>query len=138
MNAEGAAVIIPSGALSEDTIVDLFRLDEGELPLIVPTDMNLLAAINLDMGEDLSQSALLSIARPSGVADDAQVVVAQVISDPLGVRRMKVVGLGQVQPVGFAFLLTNPSWGWLIPDDRDRGNTRRQPKPQPWTERYRI
>ena len=97
-DAEGDAVSIPAGALSQSTAAELFRLDAAELPLAAPVGLELLAALELELREPLSQTASLTIPRPAGLADDAQVVVAQVISDPSGVRRMKIVALGQVGP----------------------------------------
>ncbi|MCI0441056.1 MAG: Ig-like domain-containing protein, partial [Chloroflexi bacterium] len=97
-SAEGDTVQIPTGALGQDTIAELFRLDGSKLPLVIPGGLELLAALEFGLREPLSQGATLTIPRPIGLPDDAQVIVAQVISDPSNIRRMKIAALGEIGP----------------------------------------
>ena len=63
----------------------------------VPTGFAFLGAVLVDLvGASFVQPALLSIPRPGGLDGAAQVVVAQIISDPSGGRRLRLVGLGEV------------------------------------------
>ena len=98
VDAAGDTLQVASGLLSSNTIADLRPLTPAEIPAVVPASLELLGAVNVDLpGSTLSGSALLSIARPSTLAGDAQVVVAQVFSDLLRGRRLRIVALGLVQ-----------------------------------------
>ena len=54
----------------------------------------MLAAVQLDLvGTSLAQTAILSMTRPADLPDTAQVILAQVIGDPTGFRRLRLVAL---------------------------------------------
>lgn len=91
----GNVLEIPAGALPADIAIGLLPLVAEQLSAPVPAGFTLLGAVLVDLvGASFGQPALLSIPRPSGLATGAQVLVAQVITDNAGGRRLKIVGLG--------------------------------------------
>ena len=83
------------------------RLVPAQLSAPVPTGFTFLGGVLVDLvGASFVQPALLSIPRPAGLDAAAQVVVAQIISDPSGGRRLRLVGLGDVGPLRIAIQTT--------------------------------
>ena len=96
-DAAGNFVQVPAGALATETIVEIAAVAPGRTEVAVPAGFEPLGAVQLNLGgQSLSQSATLSIPQPSGLAGNAQVVVAEVISDPRGVRRLRIAGIGHI------------------------------------------
>ena len=95
----GDTVTIPPGALNSGTVVSLSPLTAAQLPVTLPAGYQLLQALRLSFpGAALGQSATLAIPRPASLADGTQVLLAQVISDGAGVRRLRLVGVGSLTP----------------------------------------
>ncbi len=98
-DAVGNVLEVPAGALPGDVAVGLLPLNAAQLSASVPDGFTLLGAVLIDLvGASFGQPAALSIPRPTGLAPNAQVVVAQVIVDNGGGRRLKIVGLGAISP----------------------------------------
>ena len=96
----GNVLAVPPGALSADVAIGLLPLGAGQLSAPVPTGFTFLGGVLVDLvGASFVQPALLSIPRPAGLDGAAQVVVAQIIGDPSGGRRLRLVGLGDVGPL---------------------------------------
>ena len=103
----GNVLAVPPGALSADVAIGLLPLGSGQLSAPVPTGFTFLGGVLVDLvGASFLQPALLSIPRPAGLDAAAQVVVAQIISDPSGGRRLRLVGLGDVGPLRIAIQTT--------------------------------
>jgi PKD repeat protein len=99
-DAAGTILELPSGALPGDAPVGLLPLAATQLSAPIPNGFTLLSAVFLDaVGLTFAEPALLSISRPGGLVDTAQVLVAQVITDPAGNRRFRLVGIGQLTPL---------------------------------------
>src|SRR5439155_8909531 len=95
---DGDAVELPVGSLTAETVLALRPLAGAQLPLAIPAGFELLHAVQFEVaGATLSQPATLSIPRPASLPDGAQVIIAQIVGDPAGIRRLRVVALGQVQ-----------------------------------------
>jgi hypothetical protein len=95
--ANGDRLEIPSSAVTSESPVDLHRFPAELLPLTLPEGFELLAGFSLDLaGATLAVPATLSIARPPGVGDGAQVLLVKVMTAPDGVGRLRVVGTGSV------------------------------------------
>ncbi len=102
-DAAGTALTLPSGALAADAAIGLLPLDANSLSVPLPTGYTLLGAVLVDaVGLAFTQPAPLSIVRPSGVDDAALVLVAQVITDATGGRRLRLVGIGVVSATRIA------------------------------------
>jgi hypothetical protein len=96
--SDGDALNIPGGALTGDTAIDLRGIALDQITPAVPTGFDLLRALEIDLiGVRFAQSAALSIPRPAGLADDAQVLVAQAFRDPIGVARLRIVATARVE-----------------------------------------
>ena len=92
------ALEVPAAALAGDTAIDLRGIALDQITPAVPAGFDLLRALEIDLvGVRLAQSAVLSIARPADLADDAQVLVAQVFRDPIGVARLRIVATARVE-----------------------------------------
>ena len=103
----GNVLAVPPGALSADVAIGLLPLGAGQLSAPVPTGFTFLGGVLVDLvGASFVHPALLSIPRPAGLDAAAQVVVAQIISDPSGGRRLRLVGLGEVGPLRIAIQTT--------------------------------
>lgn len=97
-DANGNTLLVPSAALTAETVLDLLPLLAAELLLPVPTTFSLLGAVQVGLsGVTLAHSATLTLALPTPLPSGAQVLVAQVIADPTDVRYLRLVALGQVQ-----------------------------------------
>ena len=95
---DGNTLEIPASGLPAHTVVDLFPLTAAQVAVPLPGGFPFLGAVQVDLvGITLAQTAQVSFPRPSGLSDTAQVVIAQVITDPAGNRRLRLVALGQVQ-----------------------------------------
>ncbi len=93
----GALLEVPAGSLPGDVAVALLPLPAGQLSIPAPDGFTLLGANLVDLvGATFTQPAALSIPRPADLDPSAQIVVAQVITDPTGGRRFALVGLGQI------------------------------------------
>ena len=100
--AEGDALLVPPGAAGSDAAADLRRLLAEELGGVTTAGYELLAALDVDLSVALSGSAQLAIPRPSGLADDAQVLVGLRFTDPLGGTRLRLVALGAIEATRIA------------------------------------
>ncbi|RRS34683.1 MAG: hypothetical protein OI74_04570 [Gammaproteobacteria bacterium (ex Lamellibrachia satsuma)] len=97
-DGQGALVEIPVAALSADQVIELLPAEVGALSLTLPSGIELLNALALDLsGTILPETALLSIIRPAGVTESDSIVIAQRFTDPVGVPRLRIVALGEVQ-----------------------------------------
>jgi PKD repeat protein len=106
-DANGDVLTLPAGAIGAEIAVGLLALNESGLSAAVPASMTLLGAVFVDApGASFAVPAELSIARPAGVDDGAQVIVAQVITDNSGGRRFKIAGVGLVSPTRIAIQTT--------------------------------
>ncbi len=98
-DAVGTVLEVPPGALPGDVAVGLLPLSAAQLSASVPDGFTLLGAVLIDLvGASFGQPVALSIPRPTGVAPGTQILVAQVITDNGGGRRLKIVGLGAISP----------------------------------------
>ncbi len=98
-SANGDVLTLPAGAIGAEIAVGLLPLSASGLSAAVPAGMTLLGAVFVDApGASFAVPASLSIARPAGVDEAAQVIVAQVITDNGGGRRFKIAGLGLLSP----------------------------------------
>src|SRR5262249_41644568 len=96
-DSAGDAIEIPAGAVSANTIFDLRPLAVSTTGVTLPNGFTVLGAVQLDLPATvLAQAASLSIPRPANLPNGTQVVIAQVISDPNGVRRLRLVAIGDV------------------------------------------
>jgi PKD repeat protein len=109
-DAAGNVLEIPAGALSGDLAIGLLPLTTAQVSAPIPAGFTLLGAVLIDLvGASFAQPSLLSIPRPSGLDGSAQVIVAQVISDATGGRRLKIVGLGAIGASRITVQTTIPS-----------------------------
>jgi hypothetical protein len=84
--------------LTGNTAIDLRGIALDQITPAVPTGFDLLRALEIDLvAVRFAQSATLSIPRPTGLADDAQVLVAQAFRDPIGVPRLRIVATARVE-----------------------------------------
>ena len=91
-DAAGNVLELPAGALAADLALGLLPLSAGQISTPVPDGFTLLGAVFVDLvGASFDQPARLSIPRPSALALSAQVLVARVITDNAGGRRLKIV-----------------------------------------------
>jgi hypothetical protein len=96
--SDGDVLDVPVGALTGDTAIDLRGIAVDQITLAVPTGFDLLRALDIGLvGVRFAQSAALRIPRPAGLPDDAQVLIAQVFRDPIGVARLRVVATARVE-----------------------------------------
>ncbi len=96
-DAAGNVLELAAGALPADLAVGLLALSAGQLSAPIPDGFTMLGAVLVDLvGAAFAQPGLLSIPRPGGLDPSAQVVVAQVITDAAGGRRLKIIGVGQI------------------------------------------
>ena len=73
-NSDGYQVMIPEGALTEDTQVDLTTLQQSELTTPLPEQFEVMGAFNLDLGEDdLAIPAQIAIPAPEGLTPGTEV-----------------------------------------------------------------
>ena len=108
---EGDTLQVPSGALAGNTPVGLRRLTAANAGVTVPAGLDLIAAIQVDMvGVTLATPAQLSTAAPGGLGTQDQVIVARVFTDPFGLRRLKLVAIGELSG---GRLLTRTAFGAL-------------------------
>jgi hypothetical protein len=101
--SSGEALVLAPGALAAPTAADLLELSPADLPLDVSAGGTLRGAVRVDLGgASLGVAGGLSVPRPLGMSDTAQVIVALVFADPLGVERLKLVAVGDVSSTGIA------------------------------------
>ena len=97
-DAASDTVQVPAGALAAGIPISIRPLRADEIGTTVPTGVALVSGVQLELaGAALTEPAILSIPRPASVPDGAQVIVAQTIIDPAGVRRLRIVAVGDVQ-----------------------------------------
>jgi PKD repeat protein len=98
IDSAGNSVEVPAGALAAGTPVSLRPLAGDETQGIAPGGYTVVAGVQLELaGATLAQGAMLSVGRPAALPDGAQVIVAQIVADPAGSRRLRIVALGEVQ-----------------------------------------
>ena len=97
-DADGNVLQIIAGAVGRETLVSSTSVPIDELRVSVPDGFTFVAALHVNLGGSLAQSAVLTLQRPPGIADNAQVLVTQVITDATGRQYLRVVSLADVQP----------------------------------------
>src|SRR5262249_37973027 len=90
--AGGFQLVVPAGALTQETVIDVFPTT-----FTLPQGFQFVggALVNFS-NQHLTTSALLSIDRPAGLNSGAQILLARVYGDPGAMRRLKLVGSGQI------------------------------------------
>lgn len=90
-----AELAVPPGATPFGVVVALRTLDGVALPLSLPAGLDVLALLEVELGGAfLSTPALLSIPDPGGAG---AIVLARLFSDPAGIPRLALVGLGKAE-----------------------------------------
>jgi DNA/RNA endonuclease G (NUC1) len=73
--SDGSIVMLPPGALAEDTAISLTQLDRNNLSLQFPDGLEFAGAFNLDLGgSDLKLPAQLAIPAPAGLSPGTEVL----------------------------------------------------------------
>ncbi|MEG4291151.1 DUF4114 domain-containing protein [Microcoleus sp. C2C3] len=73
--SDGSIVMVPPGALAEDTAISLTSLSSNALSLQLPDGLQFAGGFNLDLGEDsLKMPAQLAIPAPAGLSPGTEVL----------------------------------------------------------------
>ncbi|MEG3981106.1 DUF4114 domain-containing protein [Microcoleus sp. T3B2] len=73
--SDGSIVMVPPGALAENTAINLTPLDRNNLSLQFPEGLEFAGAFNLDLGDsDLKLPAQLAIPAPAGLSPGTEVL----------------------------------------------------------------
>jgi PKD repeat protein len=97
-DSAGDSLQIAPGLFTGDVAIGVSRVSSDATSAAVPAGFDLLAAIEIDLvGPPLAQSAQLSVAAPSLVSADDQLLVAFVFPDPTGAVRLRLVGVAALE-----------------------------------------
>jgi hypothetical protein len=93
----GALIRIFSGALPVEAAVDALPLAADQLSVPLPEGFGFLGAVLVDLGgETIALPAEVSIPRPAGADEGAQVLVVEALDAPGGERVLSIVAVGAV------------------------------------------